>query len=164
MTVCVAVGLALSLLIHVQRNLSPRGAKLCKTVVSTLAKFSETIVFLLIGYGEPRHGAPVCGAPVCGAPVRSAPVRGAAVRGAAVRGALSQEPPQVACRYVHYSRYTRYAHRAGFWLYTLGHTSTSIAARYGAGVASNRSIPLPDDSPCRPPSLGQVRRVPMSRY
>lgn len=37
--------------IYVKRNLSPAGSKLCKTVVSGLAKFTETIVFLLIGYG-----------------------------------------------------------------------------------------------------------------
>ena len=37
--------------VYVQQNLSPAGAALCKTVISGLAKFTETIVFLLIGYG-----------------------------------------------------------------------------------------------------------------
>ena len=35
----------------VQHNLTPEGAALCKTAVKTLARFTETIVFLLIGTG-----------------------------------------------------------------------------------------------------------------
>ena len=81
--------------VYVQRNLSPAGAKLCKTVVSSLAKFTETIVFLLIGYG--------------------------------------------------------------FWLYTLGHTSTSIGVTHPeVRTAGSTTRESPPDSPCLPPEVGQV--------
>ncbi|KAL1523861.1 hypothetical protein AB1Y20_018780 [Prymnesium parvum] len=80
---------------YVQKNLSPAGAKLCKTIVKTLAKFTETIVFLLIGYG--------------------------------------------------------------FWLYTLGHTSTSVAARHPELIhqGEGNSTVLPN-TPCLSPESNQV--------
>lgn len=37
--------------IYVKRNLSEQGAVLCTTVIRALAKFAETIVFVLIGCG-----------------------------------------------------------------------------------------------------------------
>ena len=41
----------------VQHNLTPEGAALCKTAVKTLARFTETIVFLLIGTAALHAGS-----------------------------------------------------------------------------------------------------------
>lgn len=38
--------------IYVKRNLTPAGAQLSDTIVRALAKFAETVIFVLIGYGE----------------------------------------------------------------------------------------------------------------
>ena len=37
--------------VYVRRNLTPEGAELCKTVVKTLAKLCDTIIFVLMGLG-----------------------------------------------------------------------------------------------------------------
>jgi len=44
----------------------------------------------------------------------------------------------------------------GFWLYTLGHTSTSIAALHPEAASGRNLTTLPLNSPCLPPDINQV--------